>query len=86
MLRHVAAGYSSHLQRLLGLSWFFLGDIVPRYTELSEAGDYVRGVVFMTCEWPRASDSIHFQLAFSRSPFVLVFEKLGGRGKSHGRE
>ncbi|CAM9434781.1 unnamed protein product [Scytosiphon promiscuus] len=47
MLRHVAAGYSVHLQRLLGhLTWWIFPLVVPGYSDLTEEGGKMRAHVF----------------------------------------
>ncbi|CAM9434711.1 unnamed protein product [Scytosiphon promiscuus] len=47
MLRHVAMGYSVHMQRLLGiLSWWVFPHIIPGYSDHSEEGSRKRTIVF----------------------------------------
>ncbi|CAM9576177.1 unnamed protein product [Pylaiella littoralis] len=47
MLRHVAMGYSVHMQRLLGyLSWWVLPLVVPGYSDLTQEGAQLRADVF----------------------------------------
>ena len=53
MLRHVAMGYSVHMQRLLGyLTWWALPLVMPpAYTDLTDEGSQLRSDVFSYCEW-----------------------------------
>ncbi|CAM9427008.1 unnamed protein product, partial [Hapterophycus canaliculatus] len=47
MLRHVAMGYSVHLQRLLGhLTWWIFPLVVPGYSDLTKEGAEMRATVF----------------------------------------
>ncbi|CAM9951603.1 unnamed protein product [Ectocarpus sp. 12 AP-2014] len=47
MLRHVAMGYSVHMQRLLGhLTWWMFPLLMPRFTELTNDGMELRARVF----------------------------------------
>lgn len=51
MLRHVAMGYSVHMQRLFGhLTWWVFPLIVPGYTDLTREGELLRGGIFSACE------------------------------------
>lgn len=51
MLRHVAMGYSVHLQRLLGsLTWNALPYLVKGYKDHTLEGSRLRTVVFESCE------------------------------------
>ncbi|CAM9434853.1 unnamed protein product [Scytosiphon promiscuus] len=48
VLRHVAMGYSAHVQRLLAvLSWWALPLVVPGYTDLTTEGALLRSDIFM---------------------------------------
>ncbi|CAN0001710.1 unnamed protein product [Ectocarpus sp. 4 AP-2014] len=47
ILRHVAMGYSVHLQRLLGhLTWWMFPLLMPRFTDLTNDGMELRARVF----------------------------------------
>lgn len=52
MLRHVAMGYSVHMQRLFGyLTWWALPRFLPSsYTEFTQEGANLRSDVFSYCE------------------------------------
>ncbi|CAB1096873.1 unnamed protein product [Ectocarpus sp. CCAP 1310/34] len=50
MLRHVAMGYSVHMQRLLGhLTWWIFPLLMPGYTDLTKDGKELRANVFISC-------------------------------------
>ena len=52
VLRHVAMGYSVHLQRLLAFPTYSIYPyLVPGYTELSANGALLRGDSLLMCEW-----------------------------------
>lgn len=52
MLRHVAIGYSVHMQRVLGyLTWWVFPLVVPGYTDLTSEGAELRSNVFLSCKW-----------------------------------
>lgn len=54
ILRHLAMGYSVHVQRLLMiLTVDFLPLLVADYNALTEAAAQVRYDIFKTCEYPR---------------------------------
>lgn len=89
ILRHIAVGYASHLQRLLGLSWKFLGSVVPGYNDHTEAGSDLRGRIFMTCEIRTSfcfffcffipccfRFSLSFYLCFFVSCYVIFFARI----------
>lgn len=80
ILRHIAVGYASHLQRLMGLSWKFLGGVVPGYNDHTEAGSDLRGRIFMTCESRTSFCSVSACACAcaSSSPAVVVFCYLSG--------
>ncbi|CAM9951671.1 unnamed protein product [Ectocarpus sp. 12 AP-2014] len=49
MLRHVAMGYSVHMQRLLGhLTWWMFPLLMPGYTDLTKDGKELRANVFIS--------------------------------------
>lgn len=57
MLRHVAMGYSVHMQRLFGyLTWWALPLFMPsEYIDLTPEGANLRSDVFTACECDSAS-------------------------------
>lgn len=51
ILRHVAMGYSVHLQRFfINCSLGYVARTVPNYHDITEEGSDVRGFVFSMCE------------------------------------
>ncbi|CBJ26363.1 conserved unknown protein [Ectocarpus siliculosus] len=49
MLRHVAMGYSVHMQRLLGhLTWWMFPLLMPGYTDFTNGGKELRANVFIS--------------------------------------
>lgn len=51
MLRHVAMGYSTHLQRLLGgLTWGVFPYLIDGYKDHTLEGSHLRSIVFESCE------------------------------------
>lgn len=51
MLRHLAMGYSVHMQRLIGHStWWAFPLVVPGYSDLTPEGAQLRSDVFTGCE------------------------------------
>lgn len=51
ILRHVAMGYSVHLQRLLAIpTYWILPFVVPGYTALTSKGALLRGDALLMCE------------------------------------
>lgn len=73
MLRHVAMGYSVHMQRLLGyLSWWLFPIIVPGYTDLTQEGAQMRADVFGLCEFVLHFSFILVSLSVRTPTTVLI--------------
>ena len=52
MLRHVAMGYTVHLQRVLGhVTWWMLPHTLPGYSDHTQEGYQKRTFVFKLCEF-----------------------------------
>lgn len=74
ILRHVAMGYSVHLQRLLGgLTWNVFPYIIDGYNDHTLEGSRLRSTVFGSCE-------VYVRSFFLRSALCL----LNGRESLHG--